>query len=228
MLAANKGAALVVCGSNDVNIQTAVNAINQAIGAGGTTIDWSATSNVRKGIDADIVKLDNDMAAGNIGGVLVYDCNPVYSYMNGKKFGESLAKLPLSVSFNSTLNETAEQCKYILPAPHWLESWGDAEPVTGYISVIQPIINPLFKTRPFQSSLLKWSGAVATAAAKPAAADTLSNKKDTTAHMMPVASTISVVILTKHISKIIGPAKREALMPGIKYYRTACRNPKVK
>ncbi len=156
-LLASKGAALVVCGSNDVNIQLVVNAINEAIGANGTTINWAATSNVRKGIDADMVKLSADMANGAVGAVMVYDCNPVYSLADGKKFGDALAKLPLSVSFNSTMDETTEQCKYIIPSHHWLESWGDTEAVTGYISVIQPLINPLFKTRPFQTSLLKWA-----------------------------------------------------------------------
>lgn len=158
LLAANKGTSLVVCGSNDVSIQLVVNAINEAIGANGTTINWAATSNVRKGIDADMVNLAKDMANGAVGGVLIYDCNPVYSYADGAAFGASLAKLPLSVSFNSTMDETAELCKFILPSHHWLESWGDTEAVSGYISLIQPIIYPLFKTRPFQASLLKWSG----------------------------------------------------------------------
>ncbi len=42
-LTANRAAALVVCGSNDTSIQTVVNAINEAIGANGKTIDWSTT-----------------------------------------------------------------------------------------------------------------------------------------------------------------------------------------
>lgn len=157
-LSANKGASLVVCGSNDVNLQIIVNAINEAIGANGTTINWATTSNYRQGIDADFVKLVDDMNAGTIGGLFVYATNPVYTYRDNKKLVEALKKVPLTVSFNAYLNETAEQCKYIIPAPHWLESWGDAEPKTGYISLIQPLINPLFKTRPFQTSLLKWSG----------------------------------------------------------------------
>jgi molybdopterin-containing oxidoreductase family iron-sulfur binding subunit len=39
-----------------------------------------------------------------------------------------------------------------------LESWGDAEMKAGYVSFIQPTIAPLFKTRAFQTSLMKWSG----------------------------------------------------------------------
>ena len=153
-----KGASLVVCGSNDSNVQVVVNAINEIIGANGTTINWSATNNTRKGIDADMTTLVADMNSGSVGALLVYDCNPVYSYADGKKFGEAIAKLPVSISFNSTLDETSEQCKYIMPSHHWLESWGDAEPKTKQFSFIQPLINPLFKTRAFQTSLMKLTG----------------------------------------------------------------------
>jgi molybdopterin-containing oxidoreductase family iron-sulfur binding subunit len=157
-LKASNGAALVVCGSNDVNIQVIVNAINEAIGANGTTINWAITSNYKNGIDADMAKLVDDMNSGAVGAVLINDVNPAYSYSDSKKFKDALAKV-VSVSFNGTMDETTELCKYILPSHHWLESWGDAEPKTGYFSLLQPTINPLFKTRPFQTSLIKWSSA---------------------------------------------------------------------
>ena len=156
-LKAAAGNALVVSGSNDVNVQIIVNAINEAIGANGKTINWAITSNYRKGIDADMVKLVDDMNSGAVGAVLIQGVNPAYSYSDSKKFIDGLNKV-VGVSFNATMDETTEQCKYILPSHHWLESWGDAEPKTGYISIIQPTINPLFKTRAFQTSLLKWSG----------------------------------------------------------------------
>lgn len=160
-LLAAKGEALVVCGSNDTNIQVVVNAINELIGANGTSISWAGTSNFRKGIDADMAKLVTDMNSEAIGALLVYDCNPVYNYTDSKKFADGLSKLPLSISFNTSLDETTELCKYVIPAHHWLESWGDAEPKTGYISLIQPVISPLFKTRAFQTSLIKWTGTAA-------------------------------------------------------------------
>ena len=153
-----KGASLVVCGSNDVNVQVVVNAINEIIGANGTTINWGATNNTRKGVDSEMNALFNDINSGAVGALLVYNCNPVYSYANGKKLGEAIAKVPVSISFNGTLDETTEQCKYVIPSHHWLESWGDAEPKTNHFSFIQPLINPLFKTRAFQTSLMKWTG----------------------------------------------------------------------
>ena len=154
----NKGAALVVCGSNDPDVQVIVNAINDAIGANGNTIDWSVTSNYRQGIDAEMVTLVNEMNAGAIGALLIYDTNPSYTWFETEKFNAGLKKVALSVSFNDKVDETSELCKYQLPSHHWLESWGDAEPKSGMVSLIQPLIHPLFKTRPFQTALLKWSG----------------------------------------------------------------------
>jgi MoCo/4Fe-4S cofactor protein with predicted Tat translocation signal len=156
-LNANKGAALVVSGSNDVNVQVIVNAINNAIGAYGSTIDWSTTLNFRQGVDDDIAQLITDMNGGSVGALMIYGANPAYDYHDPKKFTDALAKVKTKISFNEYLDETTQLCNYVIPSHHFLESWGDAEPKSGYISFIQPTIHPLFKTRAFQTSLLKWS-----------------------------------------------------------------------
>ena len=158
-LNANKGAALVVAGSNDINIQIIVNAINNAVGAGGTTINWAATNNTRKGVDADFAKLVDDMNAGAVGTLLIHGANPVYSWYDAEKVKSGLKKVKTVVSFAAKVDETAELCKFVLPDHNFLESWGDAESKTGLFSFIQPTIYPLFKTRQWQDSLLKWSGA---------------------------------------------------------------------
>src|SRR5690606_7722096 len=71
---------LVVCGSNDPNVQSVINAINSAINAYGNTIDFSSTLNVRKGIDTDMVQLVNDMNAGAVGALILHGVNPSYEY----------------------------------------------------------------------------------------------------------------------------------------------------
>ena len=157
-LMANKGAALVVCGSNDKNIQVVVNAINQAIGANGSTIDWNTKVNYRQGVDADMVTLTQDLNSGNVGALIVYGANPVYSYFDAAKFVDGVKKCPFTLSYSEKMDETTELCKYIIPSHHWLESWGDSEQQTGFISAIQPLIHPLFKTRQFESSILKLTG----------------------------------------------------------------------
>ena len=154
----NRGAAVVVSGSNDPNVQVVVNAINSAIGAYGSTIDWSAPVNYRQGIDKDMVDLVAQMNAGQIGGLLIYGANPAYEYFDATAFVNGLKKVKLSVSFNEKMDETTSLCNFSVPTHHFLESWGDAEPKAGHTSFIQPTINPLFKTRPYQTALLKWGG----------------------------------------------------------------------
>ncbi len=158
-LAANKGAALVVSGSNDVNIQLIVNAINEAIGATGTTVDMALPLLTRQGVDSDMSSLLSDIEGGKIGALLLYDVNPAYDYYDAERFKKAIEKIKAkTVSFNDKLDETTELVKYILPAHHYLESWGDAELKPGYFALLQPTINPLFKTRQLQDTLLKWSG----------------------------------------------------------------------
>lgn len=154
----NRGAALVVSGSNDLNVQMVVNAINTSIGAVGSTIDWNAPVNYRQGIDKEMVDLVVQMNAGQVGALLISEANPVYEYFDSAAFQNGLKKVKLSVSFNDRMDETTLLCTYSVPTHHYLESWGDAEPKIGYTSFIQPTIFPLFKTRPFQTSLLKWAG----------------------------------------------------------------------
>ncbi len=157
-LLANKGKSLVVSGSNNVQVQTIVNAINEAIGSNGSTITWDATNLTRQGIDGDFTNLVADMNAGRISTLLIYDVNPVYDSPDAKNFKAGLTKVATTVSFSGRLDETTELCKFILPSPHFLERWGDAESRSGYISMMQPVIAPLFMTRPFEDSLLIWSG----------------------------------------------------------------------
>jgi len=157
-----KGNGLVVSGSNDVATQVVVNAINDKIGANGNTINWAVNSNYRQGIDADMVNLMAELKAGNVGAIFLHGVNPVYEYMEGAAFGEALAKVPVSVSFADRIDETAAKCKFVVPDHHFLESWGDAEPKTGFYSLIQPGIAPLFKTRSFGDSLLTWAGSTTT------------------------------------------------------------------
>jgi len=157
-LNANKGASLVVSGSNNVNVQTVVNAINELIGANGTTINWAVTNNTRQGVDSDFAQLLADMEAGRIGGLFLYGANPAYDYFDADRFKKALSKVKLTVSLGDRMDETTELCKYVVPSHHYLESWGDAEPKTNHFYLLQPTISPLFKTRAFTESLLKWSG----------------------------------------------------------------------
>ena len=156
-LVAARGAALVVSGSNNLAEQRLVAAINEMVGAYGTTINTARTINLRGGVDADMQRLVADMQAGAVDAVIFTDdVNPAFDYPNRGAFAAALARVPRKLSTAMTLNETSALCDYVAPETHNLESWGDAEPVAGVYTVIQPTIHKLWSSRQLGETLLTW------------------------------------------------------------------------
>lgn len=96
------------------------------------------------------------LSNGQVGVLLNFNTNPIYSYSDGEKLKELFKKVDCSVSLSEYENETASVCKAIAPVPHWLECWGDINPATGVYLLSQPTIQRIFDTRQFQDSLLVW------------------------------------------------------------------------
>ncbi len=154
----SKGRSLIVSGSNDPAVQQIVNEINFLLENYGTTIDFSSTLNLRRGISSDMIRLVDEMNEGRIDAVLCYNVNPAYDYPQADRFISGIEKTGLSISFSVQPDETSALADYVCPDSHFLESWNDANPGTAYYSLQQPVIQQLFDTRQVQDSLLKWSG----------------------------------------------------------------------
>ncbi|MCB0395472.1 MAG: TAT-variant-translocated molybdopterin oxidoreductase [Flavobacteriales bacterium] len=154
----NPGKSLVVCGSNDPNVQLLVTGINNMLGNYGKTLDIERPSLLFQSDDAAVDNLIKDMQSGQVGALLIYNTNPVYSLPDGEAFKAALKKVDLTVSFAPSLDETAASVEFVCPDSHFLESWNDHSPRNGEYSVCQPTISPLFKTRQYQESLLAWAG----------------------------------------------------------------------
>lgn len=153
-----KGRSLVISHSNHTDTQLLVNAINYMLGNYGTTIDFTRHYNLRQGNDQELSDLLADLNKGKIQAILFVACNPLYNLPNAQSIKETLQKVKLSISLSEQRDETAMAVHYHLPAPHYLESWGDAEPKAGYFSIVQPTIAPLFNTRSEIESLLAFTG----------------------------------------------------------------------
>jgi MoCo/4Fe-4S cofactor protein with predicted Tat translocation signal len=156
-LSAAKGRALVVSGSNDVATQVLVNAINSLLGSYGTTIDLDNPSLQFAGNDAEFVEFANEVKRGEVDAVFFLNANPVYDFYAAKDFTTALSKVKLKVSFAAYNDETAALCNIVAPNSHYLESWGDENAVTGYYTIVQPTINPVYDTRQAEQSLMNWS-----------------------------------------------------------------------
>lgn len=147
---------LVLAGSNDVHIQRVVNAINESLGARGTTVDFS-DNELYQGSSSAFTTLIGDMAEGKVNTIVFADCNPAYDAANAGAFESALQKVQTSVSTSMFADETAVKCDIIAPTHHWLESWGDLQIEPSRIDLVQPTISPLNDTRPWGESLLNWT-----------------------------------------------------------------------
>jgi MoCo/4Fe-4S cofactor protein with predicted Tat translocation signal len=156
-LTANKGKSIIISSSNNTSEQILINAINNALGNYGSTIEFANASLQRQGSDSDLQTLINEMKAGSVSTLLVMDANPVFELANGEEFKSAMAKVGTKVSFGQIVDETTTACDYVAPSNHMLESWGDAEAKRGHFSLIQPTIAPLFNTRQAEQSLLVWA-----------------------------------------------------------------------
>ncbi len=153
-----QGESLVVCGSNDSDAQYLVNLINAAAGSYGKTIEIGPAISEAESGDHQMAELVKEMKAGEVAALVMIGVNPAYDYHAAREFAGALDKVPLKVSLNSSLDETAALSDYACPQSHFLESWNDARRAPGVLSLSQPAIAPIFQTRPYQESLLRWSG----------------------------------------------------------------------
>jgi molybdopterin-containing oxidoreductase family iron-sulfur binding subunit len=150
-----KGSSLVIAGANDIDAQHLVNFINQTLGNYDRTIDLNSPSAVDQSSDAEMIELSREINAGEVAALIISGVNPAYDY---QPLSGGLRSVGLKISLNSSPDESSAFADYVCPQPHFLETWDDAEPVRGTFSINQPAISPLFRTRPYQETLLRWSG----------------------------------------------------------------------
>ncbi len=148
--------AVVVSGIQDEDAQLLVLAINKEISS--KAFNEATPRKIRQGNAKAVAQLINDMNADRVGALLIAGVNPIYTLPNASEFKTGLEKVAVSVAFSMHNDETASACTYIATTPHYLEAWGDVELKKGSYSLTQPTIRPLFDTRQFQETILKWVG----------------------------------------------------------------------
>lgn len=152
----NRKRSLVLSGSQDVDQQVLCNFLNHILGNYGTTVDVAQPSYQREGNDRELEILLQELHEGNIAALFVYQSNPVHALPSGESIAADLKRVPLVVSLSPRLDETAQVAHFACPDHHYLESWNDAEPVNGVVSLIQPAITPMGSTRSVLESLAVW------------------------------------------------------------------------
>ncbi len=87
------------------------------------------------------------MTAGAVQTLVVLGGNPVFDAPADLDFAAAMAKVPHSIALGHSVDETSSKTEWHIPRAHYLESWGDARAVGGTLSVVQPLILPLYGGR---------------------------------------------------------------------------------
>lgn len=157
-LSATRGESLVVSDSQDVEVQIIVNYINDLLANYGKTLDVEFASLQRQGNDGDVSQLLDELASGQVGALLVAGADLSHNLPNREAMADAVARVPLVISFAERVDDFASLAGFVCPDHHPLESWSDAQPVPGVVSLAQPTIRPLGDTRSILESLVLWSG----------------------------------------------------------------------
>lgn len=157
-LSASKSKSLVVAGNwgpHALECQLLCVAINKMLDSYGNTIHWNRAINVVEDSEVAFNDLISDALEGKVEVLIIRGVNPLYSRPNSD-FARALENIPMVVCLTPEMNETAGQSTIAAGESHFLESWGDSEAIEGSVSIQQPVIMPLFKTRGFGEALYHW------------------------------------------------------------------------
>jgi MoCo/4Fe-4S cofactor protein with predicted Tat translocation signal len=147
-LQAHKGNSLVVAGEfQPAEVHGLAHAINASLGNVGTTVYYTEPVEANPVNQlASFTELCADMDAGKVDTLVICGSNPVYDAPHDFDFTSKLKKVGMSVLLSSHFDETAQYCQWHIAESHFLEAWGDARAFDGTVSVVQPLIAPLYHT----------------------------------------------------------------------------------
>ncbi|MEW5983826.1 MAG: TAT-variant-translocated molybdopterin oxidoreductase [Acidobacteriota bacterium] len=148
-LVGHRGASVVIAGDEQpAPVHALAHAINAALGNVGTTVVYSETAEAEP-IDqvASLRELVADMNAGKVDLLLILGGNPGYDAPADLGFAQAVSKVAFSVHLGLYADETSALCQWHVPAAHFLEMWSDARAQDGTVSIVQPLIAPLYGGR---------------------------------------------------------------------------------
>ncbi|HXG30170.1 MAG TPA: molybdopterin-dependent oxidoreductase, partial [Thermodesulfobacteriota bacterium] len=152
------GGGAATTSSNATSTLVAINILNYMAGNIGDTVNFGESLTVSQSASfKEIASLVDSMSRGEVELLVIYNVNPAFTLPDSIGFEEALKRVPFVVSFSSFMDETTELANLILPDHTALERWGDYIPREGVYGLIQPVMSPVFNTKPTGDVILSIS-----------------------------------------------------------------------
>jgi MoCo/4Fe-4S cofactor protein with predicted Tat translocation signal len=158
---------LVVAGEQQpAEVHALVQAVNNALGNVGTTLYYTEPVEARPVNHLEsLSELCTDIDAGKVSALLILGVNPVYTAPHDFDFASKLGfdeknkskKIETVIHVSPHFDETSQYCDWHVAESHSLETWGDARAFDGTVSVIQPLIAPLYRTHSVHEVLVAFT-----------------------------------------------------------------------
>jgi molybdopterin-containing oxidoreductase family iron-sulfur binding subunit len=146
----HKGASIVIAGKEaPPAIHALAHSMNEALGNVGKTVLYSDPIEANP-VDQrqSLQELINDIDGGRVEMLVIVGGNPVYNTPADLKLNqERMFKTKLRVHLSQYRDETSELCHWQIPESHYLEAWSDARAYDGTVTIVQPIIEPLYQSK---------------------------------------------------------------------------------
>jgi molybdopterin-containing oxidoreductase family iron-sulfur binding subunit len=146
-LKAHAGKSVVIGGEQqDASVAVLALAINDALGNVGKTayVSGEQANPLPSDQIAEMKALVTDLNAGKVDWLVILNANPIYSAPADLEFAAAFEKAKIVAHLGSHVDETGQIAHWHIPAAHFLESWSDARAYDGTVSIVQPMIDPLY------------------------------------------------------------------------------------
>jgi molybdopterin-containing oxidoreductase family iron-sulfur binding subunit len=145
-LTRHRGSGIVVAGeSQPPAVHALAHEMNDLLGNVGNTVIYTDPVEVHPVGHIDSIReLARQMEAGRVEMLVIVGGNPAFTSPADVRFGECLSKVRFRVRLGLYDDETSAQCDWHIPEAHYLESWGDARAYDGTVTILQPLIAPLY------------------------------------------------------------------------------------
>jgi len=143
-LKANPGASIVIAGeTQSPELHALVSQINASLGNNGITVS-PIPPFVLPPNRIPFRELLDEMNRGAVELLIVLGGDPRYDAPVDFDFAAAFEKVKLRVHHSVFFNDTSRHSHWHIPALHFLESWSDTRAFDGSVSIVQPLIEPMY------------------------------------------------------------------------------------
>ncbi|HUP64381.1 MAG TPA: TAT-variant-translocated molybdopterin oxidoreductase [Thermoanaerobaculia bacterium] len=148
-LRAHAGRSLVIVGdSQPAAVHALAHAMNSALGNVGRTVFYTEPLEANPVPQMSSLRaLVADMKAGRVEILMVLGGNPAFSAPYDFGFAAAMNRVPFRVHLSNYYDETSARSHWHIPAAQYLEAWSDVRAYDGTVSIVQPLIQPLYGGR---------------------------------------------------------------------------------